>query len=109
NSLFVLSTSAGRGIAAGYQAACGVFLGDAILIILTAAGASTLLKQYPVLFFALKAAGGIYLFYVGAQILYALYRPRPVTATDTVQLAYMDYFRRALLLSFLNPKAMSSR
>lgn len=106
NSLFVLTTSAARGIGAGYQAACGVFLGDTVLILLTAAGASTLLQQYPVLFFALKAAGAAYLFYVGAQILYALYRPRPATETDTVQLAHGGYFRRALLLSLLNPKAI---
>jgi len=106
NSLFVLTTSAGRGIAAGYQAACGVFLGDTILIVLTAAGASTLLQQYPVLFLALKSAGAAYLFYVGAQILYALWRPIEATDAPTIAIERKGFFQRALLLSLLNPKAI---
>ena len=38
NSLFVLATAAQGGIAAGYKAACGVFLGDTVLMTLSALG-----------------------------------------------------------------------
>lgn len=106
NSLFVLTTSAARGVSAGYRAACGVFLGDTVLVILTAAGASTLLQQYPVLFFTLKAAGAAYLFYIGAHIVYAFVRPQPTTQAQAVAVGEGGYFRRALLLSLLNPKAI---
>lgn len=106
NSLFVLTTSAGRGIKAGYQAACGVFLGDTVLITLTAAGASTLLQQNPMLFFALRGVGALYLFYVGVQILYALWRPRTASDSHTQTLGRTGFFHRALLLSLLNPKAI---
>lgn len=106
NSLFVLSTSAGRGVRAGYQAACGVFLGDTVLIALTAAGASTLLQQNPVLFLGLRSVGALYLFYVGAQILYALWRPQVPADPATFTVGRTGFFHRALLLSLLNPKAI---
>lgn len=106
NSLFVLTTSAGRGVKAGYQAACGVFLGDAVLISLTAAGASTLLQQQPMLFLVLRGAGALYLFYVGAQILYSLWRPHHSATPSPQALGRAGFFHRALLLSLLNPKAI---
>ncbi len=49
NSLYVLSVAGRRGVRAGYAGACGVFLGDTILMLLTAAGAASLLKAAPAL------------------------------------------------------------
>ena len=43
NSLYVLSVATARGVRAGYQGAFGVFLGDTILLLLTALGAASLL------------------------------------------------------------------
>mgnify|MGYP000691565738 CR=1 FL=1 len=40
NSLYVLSVATVRGVKAGYQGACGVFVGDTILLFLTALGAA---------------------------------------------------------------------
>ncbi|VFT28325.1 leucine export protein LeuE [Pseudomonas aeruginosa] len=62
NSLFVLATSAQRGVATGYRAACGVFLGDAVLMLLSALGVASLLKAEPMLFIGLKYLGAAYLF-----------------------------------------------
>ncbi|ESE93528.1 leucine export protein LeuE, partial [Salmonella enterica subsp. enterica serovar Virchow str. ATCC 51955] len=45
NTLFVLKNSVGRGVKGGYLAACGVFIGDAILMFLAYAGVATLIKQ----------------------------------------------------------------
>ena len=41
NSMYVLSVAAQRGVRAGYKGACGVFLGDAILMVLSAAGVAS--------------------------------------------------------------------
>ena len=105
NSLFVLATGAGRGVRAGYQAAFGVFLGDAILMTLTAAGAASVLRLLPMLFLALKAAGAIYLSYLGIRLLLSAWRPGPAQ-THVVAGGPGSPFRKALLLSLLNPKAI---
>lgn len=114
NSLFVLSTAARRGVRMGYQAAAGVFLGDAVLMVLSAAGVASLLKAYPPLFMVIKYAGGAYLGYVGFMMLRGAWRrfrerndaatPRLVDAVEPV--AVRRPFRRALVISLLNPKAI---
>ncbi|AEV88057.1 leucine export protein LeuE [Actinoplanes sp. SE50] len=112
NSIFVLSVGARRGVRAGYQAACGVFLGDTVLMVLSATGVSSLLGAYPPLFLVLKYAGAGYLAWVGAGILRgarARWRGRgEVSATEaTEEPAEMQRpFRRAAVISLLNPKAI---
>ena len=44
NSLYVMSVASRWGIAAGYRGACGIFLGDLILMILSATGVASLLQ-----------------------------------------------------------------
>ncbi len=41
NSLYVMSVASRWGIAAGYRGACGVFVGDTILMLLSATGAAS--------------------------------------------------------------------
>lgn len=109
NSLFVLASAAARGVKTGYQAAFGIFVGDSVLIMLTAAGAGTLLQAVPVLFYVLRALGAGYLFYIGARMLWSLMRPsRASTDPDTLeqQVPTQRYFNKALILSLLNPKAI---
>lgn len=105
NSLFVLATGAGRGVRAGYQAAAGVFVGDSILLTLTAAGAASVLRLLPMLFMVLKAAGALYLAYLGIRLLLSAWRPAQADA-HTVTSTAGHPFRKALLLSLLNPKAI---
>lgn len=105
NSLFVLATGAGRGVRAGYQAAGGVFLGDSILMTLTAAGAASVLRLLPVLFIALKAVGALYLAYLGIRLLLSAWRPAQGQAR-TLSSAAGNPSHKALLLSLLNPKAI---
>ena len=105
NSLFVLAIGAGRGVRAGYQAACGVFVGDSILMTLTAAGAASVLRLLPMVFVALKAAGAVYLTYLGIRLLLSAWRPGPAQ-THAVAGGPGNPFRKALLLSLLNPKAI---
>jgi leucine efflux protein len=114
NSIFVLTVAARRGVRTGYRAACGVFLGDAVLMVLSAAGVASLLKAYPPLFTVIKYAGAAYLAYVGFGILRGArqrWRDRREAAdAATVPVAepgdLRGPFRRAAVISLLNPKAI---
>jgi len=112
NSLYVLSTAARHGVRAGYRAAAGVFLGDWVLMIAAALGVASLLTAYPPLFFVIKYAGAAYLTYLGVMMAVGAIRRvrrRPAaTATETAagETAVGHPFRRALVVSLLNPKAI---
>ena len=114
NSLYVLSVAAQRGVRAGYRGACGVFLGDLILMVLSAGGVAALLKGNPLLFYGVKYIGAAYLCWIGGQMLLKCWRTlrskavaAPANAGNTqypVQVA--DPFRKALAISLMNPKAI---
>ncbi|MGA3703350.1 leucine efflux protein LeuE [Ralstonia pseudosolanacearum] len=112
NSMYVLSVAACRGVRAGYQGACGVFLGDAILMVLSAAGVSSLLKASPVLFYVVKSIGAAYLAWIGLQMLRGAvrnWRARKAGGAAEQNAARGDEshpFKKALVISLLNPKAI---
>lgn len=105
NSLYVLATGASRGVRAGFQAAGGVFLGDSILMLLTAAGAASVLQLLPMLFYTIKAIGAAYLAYLGMRLLMSAIRPAQ-HQTHKISNKNSGYFHKALTLSLLNPKAI---
>ena len=110
-SLFVLSVATGRGVRPAYRGAFGVFLGDIVLLALVGLGAAGLMRSYPELFMVVKYAGAAYLAWVGIQLVRnALATARhPVDQpAGAAQLpAHLAHpFRRALLISLLNPKAI---
>jgi leucine efflux protein len=108
----VLSTAATRGVRRGYQAACGVFLGDAILMVASAAGVASLLRAYPPLFAGLKWAGAAYLAYLGARMVLGAVRGWRSSGSVSEAVAAAapppaDHpFRRAFTISLMNPKAI---
>ncbi|NMV37036.1 leucine efflux protein LeuE [Ralstonia insidiosa] len=112
NSMYVLSVAARRGVRAGYQGACGVFLGDAILMVLSAAGVASLLKASPALFYVVKYIGAAYLAWIGLQMLRgALNNWRARKAGEPVEQSAApadeaNPFKKALIISLLNPKAI---
>jgi leucine efflux protein len=118
NSMYVLSVAARKGVRTGFRGACGVFLGDTTLIVLTSLGAASLLKATPLVFDAVKLVGAAYLVYIGYGMLKAarqMWLARhtdpdavPDTDTDTAPAADAQErpFRRALVISLLNPKAI---
>ncbi|MGW1028851.1 leucine efflux protein LeuE [Streptomyces sp. NPDC002577] len=113
NSLYVLSVAARRGIRAGYTAACGVFLGDAVLMTLSAAGVASLLQGNALLFGIVKYAGAGYLSWLAIGMLRAAWgmwrTRRERTLADEAPAAAAAYerpFRRAVVVSLLNPKAI---
>ncbi|MGO4305972.1 leucine efflux protein LeuE [Cupriavidus sp. RAF12] len=112
NSMYVLSVAAQRGVRAGYKGACGVFLGDAILMVLSAAGVASLLKASPALFYVVKYIGAAYLGWIGFQMLRGALRSWAARGENApaTEAAPMDRaanpFRKALVISLLNPKAI---
>ncbi|QMU74691.1 leucine efflux protein LeuE [Streptacidiphilus sp. PB12-B1b] len=123
NSMYVLAVAARKGVRTGFRAATGVFVGDTTLIVLTSLGAASLLRATPLVFDAVKLLGAGYLLFLGYGMLQSarhLWHTPPVTATfaatssgaaSAASAATPDDererpFRRALLVSLLNPKAI---
>ncbi|WP_175926113.1 leucine efflux protein LeuE [Burkholderia cepacia] len=110
NSMYVLSLAAQRGVKAGYRAACGVFVGDTVLMVLSAAGVASLLKANPLLFSVVKYGGAAYLLYIGAGMLRSAWqklRARADAPADAPPAVDGERpFRKALIVSLLNPKAI---
>jgi leucine efflux protein len=122
NSLYVLTVGARKGVRTGYRAACGVFLGDAVLLTLTAAGAASMLKRSPATFDVVKYLGAAYLAWLGFGMVRSAvkaWRQRAAAASaaqtaEAAEAAAMAEaveaaerpFRRALVVSLLNPKAI---
>ena len=109
NSLYVLSVAAQRGVRAGYRGACGVFLGDLILMVLSAGGVATLLKGSPTLFYFVKYIGAAYLCWIGLQMLLRCVRTLRAQAPASTLLQSpvpQSAFGKALAISLMNPKAI---
>ncbi|MER6154944.1 leucine efflux protein LeuE [Streptomyces sp. NPDC001868] len=112
NSLYVLSVAARRGIRTGYRAAAGVWVGDTVLMTLSAAGVASLLQANAVLFGIVKYAGAGYLSWLAVGMLRAawgMWRSRRERVADQRSEETVDGerpFRRALVISLLNPKAI---
>ncbi|MGW1462957.1 leucine efflux protein LeuE [Streptomyces sp. NPDC002308] len=122
NSLYVLSVAARRGIRTGYVAAAGVWTGDTVLMTLSALGAASLLQTTPVLFAVVKYAGAGYLTWLAFGMLRAarqLWRERTLRVAELTEDtpaagekstgedgARERPYRRALVVSIFNPKAI---
>ncbi|MFD5517784.1 leucine efflux protein LeuE [Streptomyces sp. NPDC127066] len=112
NSLYVLSVAARKGVRTGYTAAAGVWCGDTVLMTLSAAGVASLLQANAVLFSIVKYAGAGYLTWLAVGMLRAaramwLARREPVAENaETEAEAGERPFRRALVISLFNPKAI---
>ncbi|EOT03243.1 leucine export protein LeuE [Streptomyces noursei CCRC 11814] len=127
NSLYVVSVAARRGRRVAYRAAAGVLCGDTVLMTLSAGGVASLLKTSPVLFGIVKFVGAGYLTWLAVGMLrgaWALWRDgrarralrdeaarqaageAPAAATEAPKATVERPFRRALVVSLLNPKAI---
>ncbi len=112
NSLYVMTIASRWGVGAGYRGACGIFVGDAILMLLSATGVASLLQATPALFLGIKYAGAAYLSWLGLGLLrsaWTTWRRGAVAAAppDPAPPADPSHpFRTALLISLMNPKAI---
>ncbi|MDO5638533.1 MAG: leucine efflux protein LeuE [Neisseria sp.] len=111
NSMYCLAVAGQHGAKTAYRAIGGILLGDSLLMLATAFGAGALLKAVPELFHAVKLIGGLYLAWIGWNLLRGAakkWRLRPSENTVDSQSADAPkhVFKRALLLSLTNPKAI---
>jgi leucine efflux protein len=109
NSLYVMSIASRFGVTAGYRGACGIFLGDSILMALSATGTASLLQTTTALFTAIKYAGAVYLAWLGMSLLggaRAMWRGRAENRLTAKTVDVSHPFRTALFISLINPKAI---
>lgn len=115
NSLYVMALASRHGVAAGYRGAAGIFAGDTVLMLLSTAGAASLLRSTPLAFMLVKYLGAAYLAWLGLGLVRAAWRQwtaRPAQAgtarpTDAkLERNAGRPFRTAFLISLMNPKAI---
>ncbi|MEV8351710.1 leucine efflux protein LeuE [Streptomyces niveus] len=123
NSIYVLSLAARRGVRAGYRGAAGVFCGDTVLMVLSAAGVASLLQANELAFSVVKYAGAGYLTYLAVGMLraaWSMWRARHESVPDDEPVVAAEAgpagtegpaederpFRRAFVICLFNPKAI---
>lgn len=114
NSLYVLSVASRKGRRAGVAAAAGVFCGDSVLMVASAAGLASMFAASPVLYNLVRGAGVAYLAFLAFGLLRggwktwrAARRGDPIEAKTIEEAAVNERpFLRALIASLLNPKAI---
>lgn len=119
NSLYVLATASRSGARPAYAASAGVWTGDAVLMVLAVAGVASVLQAHPLLFGVIKFLGAGYLGWLGIGLLrsgistWRKHRGRRTSElVDEIERAGGPAvtpgaaYRRALVVSLLNPKAI---
>lgn len=97
-----LITSTGKGgIRGGLAAAFGLIAGDQLLMWAAVAGVAALLGAYPAAFNAVQWLGAAYLAWLGLKMLSAKPGAAPI-----LNIRPRQYFRQALMITLLNPKAI---
>ncbi len=100
NLAIITSTSKGR-IVGGLAATLGVIVGDQMLMWCAVAGVAAVLTANQALFGLIQYAGAIYLAWLGLRMILAKPGDAPV-----LDIQPRRYFRQALLITLLNPKAI---
>lgn len=100
NLVLIISTSTG-GLRGGFAAACGVIVGDQILIWLALFGAASVLKTWPPAFGILQWLGAAYLAWIGVRMLWVKKGDAPPPSIQSSQ-----YFQQAISITLFNPKAI---
>jgi len=82
---------------------CGLCVHCAIIL----SGLAVILQESPPLFAALRLAGGLYLTYLGAKLLWSTrHSPRGPTSAESPVLSSRGAFAQGLLTNLLNAKAV---
>ena len=97
-----LITSTGKGgIQGGLAATLGIIAGDQVLMWAAVAGVAALLAAYPTAFHAVRWLGASYLAWLGFRMLLAKPGAPPI-----LNIRPRQFFRQALAITLLNPKAI---
>ncbi|MEC5160570.1 threonine/homoserine/homoserine lactone efflux protein [Janthinobacterium sp. CG_23.3] len=103
NMAFVLAQGASHGARGGVAAALGIGAADLLLTLLTASGVTAVVAAWPPAFELIRYAGVLYLLHLAYQ---ALRRSPAQAAAACASISLATVFRRAMLNSLLNPKAL---
>lgn len=102
---FALGQAMAGGARRGWAATAGIMAGATCHVGMAALGVAALLAANPLLFQALRWAGALYLFWLGAQALRAAWRGQQGIAARSAGPGGMaDAFRQGFLTNLLNPK-----
>ncbi len=103
----VMQTSMTRGTRHGLATAAGLALARAAHVTLSACGVAALLRAAPWLFETVRIVGAVYLAWVAIQIWRSpAFGVKAVAAADDAAPPLSHAFRRGVLSSVLNPKAL---
>jgi threonine/homoserine/homoserine lactone efflux protein len=100
-NLALLTSTAKGGVRGGLAATLGVIAGDQVLMWSAVAGLSAVLLTTPWLYVWVQWSGAAYLAWLGWRMIRAQPGDAPV-----LQLQAGHYFRQALVITLLNPKAI---
>ena len=100
NLAIITSTTKG-GLRGGLAAVLGLMAGDQVLMWMAVAGVAAVLAAYPAAFRVVQWLGAAYLAWLGWRMLMA--KPG---ATSVIHIKPYHYFRQALTITVLNPKAI---
>ena len=100
-NLAIITSTGKGGIRGGLAAAFGLIAGDQILMWAAVAGVAALLSAYPPAFKAVQWLGAAYQAWQGYRMLTAKPGAAPV-----LNIRPRQYFRQALMITLLNPKAI---
>lgn len=100
--LYTAAQTISRGRRAGFMAAAGIHLGCYVHVLAAALGLSAIFTVVPALYFALKLAGGLYLIYLGIQMIRTRVAAGPVP--ELPQKSARRAFADSVLVEVLNPK-----
>ena len=103
NMLFVLSHGIAHGSRGGMAAALGIVAADIVLTVLTASGVTALIAALPASFDVLRVAGALYLLWLAFQ---GVRSHGQLKLAAGANIPTLEIFRRAMLNSLLNPKAL---
>jgi leucine efflux protein len=99
-TLTLLNSTGKGGFRAGAAATLGLIVGDQLLLWLAVAGIAALLQTSPLVFRGAQYVGAAYLAYFGLRLVFTQ------AAARKPSLSAGQDFRRALLITLLNPKAI---
>ncbi|MFA5700569.1 MAG: LysE family translocator [Desulfuromonas sp.] len=102
DNIYVLTQAAVLGRGAGMVITLGLCTGLILHTALVALGVAALITASPRLFLALKIGGAGYLLYLAYQAFRAV--ETRMTLTDQDHVAYLNLYRRGVLMNITNPK-----
>lgn len=103
DNIFVLMQSMVNGVRYGIATVFGLISGCLVHTTLVAFGVSTIIKQNPKLFFAIKLLGALYLLYLAYKVFKS---SADVSLSDdnVEKKSYSQLYRQGFLMNVLNPK-----